>query len=298
MSLSRARVRVPASTSNLGPGFDCLGLALRLYNTITVTRLAEARPLSGMIAATADAFFARALGGKMKRFPVDVRIEGDIPVSRGLGSSVTVRLGVLMGLAELVRDSFPLSREQILNLLIELEGHPDNAVASFLGGFAVCAHSTADPETGFSYTRVPVRPELSFVTLIPDLKLSTEVARGLLPTEVPFRHAVENAQRTARITAAFCLGDYPALRGLFVDHLHQPFRRTLIPGFDDILEAALRAGALGSFLSGAGSSLMALTLENADEISAAMREAAQRHGLSAQVRILEADNEGVTLIAD
>ena len=294
MSPSRVRVRVPASTSNLGPGFDCLGLALSLYNTTTVSR-AEGKAPSGMIAATVDAFFERALGGKLKRFPVEVNIDGDIPVSRGLGSSVTVRLGVLMGLAEVVRDSFPLSREQILNLLIELEGHPDNAVASFLGGFAVCAHSAADPDAGFSYTRVPVKAELSFVTLIPDLKLSTEVARGLLPREVPFCHAVENAQRTARIAAAFCMADYGALRGLFIDHLHQPFRQTLIPGFADILSAATEAGALGSFLSGAGSSLMAVTLGDVDAISAAMIEAAKRHGLPASVRVLQADNQGVTV---
>jgi homoserine kinase len=293
MSSTCVRVRVPASTSNLGPGFDCLGLALNLYNTTTVSRQPDGKAPAGMIAATADAFFERALGGKLKRFPFEVKIDGDIPVSRGLGSSVTVRLGGLMGLAELVREDFPLSREQILNLLIDLEGHPDNAVASFLGGFAVCCHSAADPEAGFSYARVPVQPELSFVTLVPDLKLSTEMARGLLPREVPFLHAVENAQRTARITAAFCLADYDALRGLFIDHFHQPFRQTLIPGFADILEAAMQAGALGSFLSGAGSSLMAVTLDHVEAISAGMMEAARRHGLSASVRVLRADNDGV-----
>jgi homoserine kinase len=295
MPLSRVSVRVPASTSNLGPGFDCLGLALNLYNTTTLSREPEAKVSPGMIAATASAFFERALGGKLARFPFSVKIEGEIPVSRGLGSSVTVRLGILMGLAELVRDSFDLSREQILNLLIELEGHPDNAVPSFLGGFAICAPSGADPDAGFSYTRVPVKPELSFVALIPDLKLSTETARGLLPREVPFRHAVENGQRTARIAAAFCTQDYGALRGLFVDHLHQPFRQSLVPGFAEILAAAVKAGALGSFLSGAGSSLMAVALNDTDAISAAMLETAKRHGLAAGVRVLKADNEGMTV---
>jgi homoserine kinase len=296
MSFPRVNVRVPGSTSNLGPGFDCLGLALQLYNTVTVTRSAEGRPPTGMIAATADAFFERAVGGKLKRFPFDVKIAGDIPVSRGLGSSVTVRLGVLLGLAELAREEFPLSREQVLNLLIELEGHPDNAVASFYGGLAVCAHVAADPDAGFSYTRVPVGAELAFVALIPDLKLSTELARGLLPKEVSLAHAVENAQRTARITAAFCTNDYAGLRGLFLDHFHQPYRRKLIPGFDEILAAANDAGALGSFLSGAGSTLLAVTLDRVEEISAAMQEAAAKHQLPAQVRVLQADNAGVTLV--
>jgi homoserine kinase len=213
-----------------------------------------------------------------------------------LGSSVTVRLGVLMALAELVADSFPVTREQILTLLIELEGHPDNAVPSFLGGFAVCAHATADPADGFVYTRVPVKPDLSFVTLVPDLKLSTEEARSLLPPEVPFRHAVGNAQRTARIAAAFALGDYAALRGMFVDHLHQPYRRGLIPGFDALLAAAQDAGALGSFLSGAGSCLMAVTLDSEAAISAAMLEAARKHALPARVLVLKADNAGATVM--
>ena len=297
MASPRVSVRVPCSTSNLGPGFDCLGLALGLYNTTTVTRDAEGRaPVTGMIAATADAFFERAAGGKVKRFPFSVKIEGDIPVSRGLGSSVTVRLGVLMALAELTRDEFPVTPEQLLNLLIELEGHPDNAVASFRGGLAICAQAAADPDAGFSYTHVPVGAELSFIALIPELKLSTEVARGLLPKEISLAQAVENAQRTARIAASFCLEDYAALHGLFLDHFHQPYRRALIPGFDDVLAAAMDAGALGSFLSGAGSTLMALTLDCVEEISSAMLEAAGQHRLPAQVRVLKADNEGVKVV--
>jgi len=296
MSLSRVQVRVPASTSNLGPGFDCLGLALQLYNTTTITRVDGAPMPDGMLGETARAFFECATGGTIKPFGFEARVEGDIPTSRGLGSSVTVRLGMLMGLAELVKDSFPVSREQILNLLIELEGHPDNAVPSFLGGFAVSSHATDNPADGFTYTRVAVKPELSFVILIPDLKLSTETARGLLPKEVPFRHAVENAQRTARIAAAFCTGDYPSLRGLFVDHLHQPFRQMLIPGFASILAAARDAGSLGSFLSGAGSSLMALTLSNEEAISAAMLEAARKHNLPARVIVLKADNDGAKIV--
>jgi len=297
MSCSRVQVRVPASTSNLGPGFDCLGLALQLYNTTTLTRSDEAKPPHGMIGETASAFFQRATGGKVAPFGFEARIDGDIPISRGLGSSVTVRLGVLMGLAELVRDSFPVTREQLLALLIELEGHPDNAVPSFLGGFAVCAHASSDPADGFVYTRLPVKPELSFVTLVPELRLSTEAARGLLPKQVPFRQAVQNVQRTARITAAFCTGDYAALRGMFVDHLHQPFRQVLIPGFAPILAAAQEAGALGSFLSGSGSCLMSVTLDHVDAISAAMLEAAKKHDLHASVIVLKADNEGAQVLA-
>ena len=296
MSCTRIHVRVPASTSNLGPGFDCLGLALNLYNTTTLTRIEGARAPKGMIGDTATAFFERAAGGKMEPFGFTAQIDGDIPVSRGLGSSVTVRLGVLMGLAELVKESLPVSRECILKLLIDLEGHPDNAVPSFLGGFAVCARASDQTADGFAYTRVPVRPELSFITLVPDLRLSTEKARELLPKEISFRLAVENSQRTARIAAAFCVGDYAALRGMFVDHLHQPFRQVLIPGFAAILTAAREAGALGSFLSGSGSCLMAVTLDHVAAISAAMLNAAQEHNLPAKVIVLKADNDGAQII--
>ena len=295
MSCSQAHVRVPASTSNLGPGFDSLGLALQLYNTITITRSESGKTTHGMIGETASAFFQKATGGKIAPFGFEAKIDGDIPISRGLGSSVTVRLGVLMGLAELVRDSFPVTREQLLTLLIELEGHPDNAVPSFLGGFAVCAHASDDPADGFVYTRAEVKPELSFVTLVPELRLSTEAARALLPKQVPFRHAVENSQRTARIAAAFCTGDYTSLRGMFVDHLHQPYRQVLIPGFADILASAQTAGALGSFLSGAGSCLMALTLDNVEGISTAMLDAAKKHDLPARVIVLHADNDGARI---
>jgi homoserine kinase len=291
MSSSSAAIRVPASTSNLGPGFDCLGLALNLYNTVRVTRTGHAPAHRSMIAETVAAFARRFDAPK---FDVEIKIDGDIPVSRGLGSSVTVRLGILLGLTEVVQ---AVPREEILRLLIELEGHPDNAVPSFFGGFAVCSRTSEDPKAGFGYTRVPVDPRLAFVTLVPDLKLSTEVARGLLPHEVPFRHAVENAQRTARIAAIFCTGDYAALRGLFVDHLHQPFRQGLIPGFGEILDAAQEAGALGSFLSGAGSCLMAVTLDGAEKIGAAMQEAAKRHGLAGRVLVLHADNEGAKVLA-
>ena len=289
-------MRVPASTSNLGPGFDCLGLALQLYNTVEVRRDTAGRDSRAMVAETARHFFDRTRGRGVASFPFNIAIQGDVPVSRGLGSSVTVRLGILLGLAELIRDEAPIAQAELLRWLIELEGHPDNAVASFWGGLAVCSPTSERPEDGFGYARVEVKSELAFVALIPELKLSTEKARALLPREIPLRQAVENAQRTARIAAIFCAGDYEALRGQFSDHFHQPFRKVLIPGFADILGAARESGALGSFLSGAGSSMMALTLGCVEEISAAMTAAAKENDLPSQVLVLRADNHGAQVI--
>jgi homoserine kinase len=296
MSSSSVKIRVPASTSNLGPGFDCLGLALSLHNVAQVTRLDRVQPQRGMVGETGAAFFRQVAKGRFQPFGFEAKIEGSIPVSRGLGSSVTVRLGVLMGLAELVKEEVSVTKDEILRLLIELEGHPDNAVPSLLGGFAICSPTTSEARDGFAYTRVAVGSELSFVTLVPELRLSTETARGLLPHEMDFGRAVENCQRTARIAALFCTGDYAALRGLFVDHFHQPFRQVMIPGFTDILGAARDAGALGSFLSGSGSTLMAVTLDHVPEISRAMLETAKKHELPSRVLVLHADNEGAQVM--
>ena len=166
-SVSSCTVRVPATSANLGPGFDTMGVALRLYNTVRVKRNLEAVPLSGMVAETAERFFALA---KHKPFAAEVSISGAVPPARGLGSSVTVRLGVAAGLNRLAGE--PLVPEALLGLVIDLEGHPDNAVPAFHGGFATCAPGR--------YLRVAVAPRLKFVGLVPDFELETKKARTRL----------------------------------------------------------------------------------------------------------------------
>lgn len=274
-------MRIPASTSNLGPGFDCLGVALRIYNTVRVRR-GRGGPGSPMISEAADAFFARA---KQKPFAISARISGDVPVSRGLGSSVTVRLGVMHGLNFLL--GRPLAREEIFQLCAELETHPDNAAPAEFGGFNVIAARRRQ--------RFAVSPKLKFVLLIPDFEVSTAKARALLPEKIGRRAAVESCGNACAITAAFASGEYANLRGAFVDHLHQPFRKPLVPFFDAVAAAADNAGALGSFLSGSGSTMAAVTLRNADKIAAAMTAAASPH---ARAVITSADNRGAHVVSD
>src|SRR6266851_7760791 len=186
--IRQTTVRVPASTSNLGPGFDCLGVALRIYNDITVTRGAKWRP--PLIARqTADLFFKHA--GEQP-FSFSCSIKERILRARGLGSSATIRLGLLHGLNELARR--PLDRLSIFRLCAELEGHPDNAAPSSFGGFTVAR--------GENVQRFAVSPRLKFVLLIPDFEIRTAAARRILPAEIPHTDAVASVGNASAITAA------------------------------------------------------------------------------------------------
>jgi homoserine kinase len=273
-------VRVPATTSNLGPGFDCLGVALQLYNFVTI---APASPPAGdgMVRQAARKFFDAV---QRAPFHFSCAITGEVPRARGLGSSVTVRLGVLHGLNAML--DRPLPRAQIFGLCAELEGHPDNAAPAEFGGFTVARHNR--------HQKFPVDPRLHFVLLIPDFEVETKEARAVLPDEINRADAVESCANACVITAAMASGNYEALRGALRDHFHQPFRAKFVPFLEPVVAAAEKAGALGGFLSGSGSTIACLTLRAPDEVAAAMREAS---GLrEAATRVTTADNEGVRLV--
>jgi homoserine kinase len=279
--MQQVTVRVPASTSNLGPGFDCLGIALRLYDHVTVS-CGRGRPLAAMARSAGEAFFERA---RCKPFSFACSIEGDIPQSRGLGSSGSVRLGLLQGLNELA--DRPLQRRDIFELCAGLEGHPDNAAPACYGGFNVVR--------GLEQQMFTVSTQLHFVLLIPDFEIATKEARGLLPPRVDRLHAVENCRNACAITAAFASREYQSLRGAFADHLHQPFRKKLIPFLDKVIVAAEAAGALGAFLSGSGSTICAISLRSPEKVSQAMLAAAASPG--ARTIITAADNRGARLLS-
>jgi homoserine kinase len=278
--MQQVTVRVPASTSNLGPGFDCLGIALRLYNNVTISR--RRGSVDSMVGAAAEAFFERT---QQKSFPFSCSIAGDIPRSRGLGSSAAVRLGVLHGLNELA--GRPLQRQEIFETCSGLEGHPDNAAPAAYGGFNVVRDRERQ---GFT-----VSARLHFVLLIPNFEVATEHARRVLPSRVDRLHAVENSRNACAITAAFASREYWKLRGAFVDRLHQPFRKKLVPFLDPVINAAGLAGAVGAFLSGSGSSICAITLRSADKVARAMLAAAQSEG--ARTIITSVDNRGARRLA-
>ena len=273
-------IRVPTSTSNLGPGFDCLGVALRIHNLVTVSRALKREPLAPIVAKAADLFFKRA---KRRRFVFSFSATEKIPRSRGLGSSATIRLGILHGLNELTGRT--LDRLSIFRLCAELEGHPDNAAPSSVGGFTVAR--------GENVQRFEVSSRLKFVLLIPDFEIRTLAARKILPEEIPHPDAVASAGNACAITAAFASGAYENLRGAFIDHFHQPFRARLIPFLPRVVVAAEKAGALGAFLSGSGSTICAATLQSAKKVAAAMQRAAG--STSTKIVITTADNRGVQI---
>ncbi len=273
-------IRVPATTANLGPGYDALGVALQIYNFVTI-RLAAATHPHPMSAEVAAQFFPAS---SIAPFEFDWSITGDVPRSRGMGSSVTVRLGLLHGLNELA--GRPLDAQQLFQICAQLEGHPDNAAPAAFGGFTVAG--------GPEVARFPVAPELQFILLVPDFEIATPDARRALPAQIDRLGAARSCANACRITAAFASQDYTLLRGSFEDHLHQPYReKALIPFLSKVIAAGEGAGALGGFLSGSGSTICCVALENAGAIAAAMLAASGNAGARTVVAV--ADNLGTLL---
>jgi homoserine kinase len=255
-------------------------MALRLYNRITVERLDQAQRLPDVLNAAARFFFKQA---RIRPFPFACRVHEAVPRARGLGSSATVRIGVMCGLNRLAGD--PVSRENLFQLCAELEGHPDNAAPACFGGFTVARSKLVQ--------RFNVLPRLKCIVLIPDHEIKTSAARKILPNRIGRTDAVRSCGDACAITAAFVSRNYQNLWGKFGDAFHQPFRTKLIPYLPKVIAAAEGAGALGAFLSGSGSSIAALTLEQPREISRRMAAAIGK--VPARIIILSADNHGATL---
>jgi homoserine kinase len=294
--MQQVTVRVPASTSNLGPGFDCLGVALGIFNSVTVTSGRTPEQLHPQIVSQAAGRFFKTARRRM--FPFSFSIVEESPRARGLGSSATIRLGILHALNRLSDD--PLDRLALFQLCADLEGHPDNAAPATFGGFTVVVGSAHRPD-GLTQRGVPtfqrfeVSSQLRFVLLVPELEIRTSIARKLLPSKIPHAAAVENCGNACAITAAFASKNYKNLRGAFGDFIHQPFRSKLIPFLPGVIAAAEKAGALGAFLSGSGSTICAITLQHPDRVAVAMKRAMR--GRPARTIVTRADNRGGQLLS-
>ena len=293
------RVRAPASTANLGPGFDCAGLALSLYHEVTVRESAGSGVVveaggegvdllprdreSPVYQAMEQMFQARGYTpGRLL-----VESHSDIPVARGLGSSAAATLAGLAAGAMLADDK--VDEDQLLQMGLGSEGHADNVAPCLYGGYTLAMRVA----TGVQCLRMDVPAGIEAMVAVPDFSLPTSRARHALPATVPLADAADNLSRVGMLTAAMAMGRFELLREAMVDLLHEPYRASLVPGFDEVRAAALAAGALGAALSGAGPSVLALVRSGDRDPGEAMREAWTGHGVEARVLVLEVDAGGL-----
>ncbi len=303
--MDRVCIRVPATTANLGPGFDCLGAALKLYNQFTVEPSAQAagvqisvagleadqvaldarKNLASQVMATLAAKLGRPLPG------LRLHLELGVPLARGLGSSATAIVGGLLAANACLGS--PLSTAELLTLAIDLEGHPDNVAPALLGGCCLSATSAA----GWQIAPVAWHPAVVPVVAVPDFVLSTRKARAVLPKMVSRADAIFNMAHLGLLLRGLETGNADWLQAALTDRLHQPYRWPLVPGAAAVQAAALQAGAYGLVLSGAGPSLLALAAAGqAQAVAQAMQTAWQSVGVKAQAQVLALDTQGATLV--
>lgn len=295
-------VRIPATTANLGPGFDCLGLALTLHNRV------ELRPASHWsisIEGEGAEQLERGPGNLVWRAAcrlwdelgvaapegVALHLSNHIPLGRGLGSSAAA---IVAGLV--VANAWAgsrMSQERLLELATEMEGHPDNVAPALYGGFV----ATVGAEKGVFNVSLPLRADIRFGACIPELILPTAIARQALPETVPHRDAVFNVGRVALMLAALTQNRPELLSAACQDRLHQPYRAALIPGFEQVCQAALAAGASAVTISGAGPTILTMMGSQADAeaIATAMCEAFSRSHISSRFMVLELDMTGAQI---
>lgn len=308
------RVRVPATTANLGPGFDSLGLALTLWNDVTlsveglashpqigVPRLDVELHGEGADELPADASnlvwqgVLRALhDAGMRVSRAHLVCHNRVPLCSGLGSSAAACVAGLMAGNALSGDRIAFA--EIVRIAAAIEGHADNAAAALWGGLTAC-YDTAD---GPAVVRVPLRVRFQVVVCTPELKLATEKSRSVLPKRILYRDAVVSVGRTAALTAMLAGADLDGLAAAMEDVLHQPHRVPLVPGMEAALRAAREAGALGAALSGAGPTVTALVpprdRPTAERVARELEAVFRKRDLPSRSRILRVDRQGARVL--
>lgn len=295
--MKKVSVSVPASTANLGAGFDCLALALNLRNTVELWEIkqgleidvegegAESVPLdtTNLVVRAAEKVFE-----KVGKRPAGLRIHevNNVPLGSGMGSSAATIVGGVAAANALVDGG--LSRDELLRLAHEIEGHPDNVAAALFGGLTLVSASAEE----LLARALPV-PPLKVVIVLPHLRLSTAEARAALPAHVPLKDAVFNIGHAVFTVQALTSGDLDLLRWAVADRLHQPYRKNLIAGYDAVTSAARTAGAVAVALSGAGPSLVAFAADKHWDIASAMKAAFEANGVTSRAFVLPVDRQGV-----
>lgn len=291
------RVRVPATSANMGPGFDTLGLALNLYNEFTFEEIDGGIELIGFEKGhdTEENLVYKSMIKTLERLNRQIRgirIEGkmDIPISRGLGSSASCILAGVMGANKIANS--PLSRDEIFKIATEIEGHPDNIAPALFGGLIVSLMEDGD----IIYERVEIKEGLKFNALIPEFTLSTSEARKVLPSQIDLKTGVKNNSKTAILLMSLINGNFDKLKLALNDEIHQPYRGKLIANFFDIINKVYDQGGLGAYLSGAGPTIMAISLRGNEEFSKGISEYLNTLGDKWEVRPLDIDLNGATYL--
>jgi len=295
-------LKVPATTANLGPGFDTLGMALDMYNYISMDETdsgliidvtgngAEKIPkdTSNLVYKAAAMVFEKV---NYKPMGLNITMQNNIPMARGLGSSASVIVGGMVAANHI--SGSKLNYDQILNMATCMEGHPDNVAPALFGGIVTSAQF--DEET--IYRKIKPPADLTTVVAIPDYELSTEKARIALPAEVPLHDAVYNISRVSLLVWAFINSDLELMGKAMEDRLHQPYRMHLIPGMGDVAKAAMDMGAYSLALSGAGPTLIAFcTSNNAEAIGEAMKRTFEQSGIQCAIENLKPVSDGVKIL--
>ena len=295
------KVKVPATTANMGPGFDSIGMALQIYNIVYAEEIPSGLEIiiqegsqdiptdkNNLIYKTIVWFY-----GIIGQEVPGIRLiqQDHIPHTRGLGSSAACIVAGLH-IANAMSHSF-FSKEELVQIAAQIEGHPDNTTPAILGGMTIGAMDDRD----MKYVKVTVAENITFAVMIPDFTLSTELARKVLPQEISLEDAVFNSSRAALLAASMITGDVDNLPMAMDDRLHQPYRQHLVPNMEEIMNESRSHGAKGVFLSGAGPTLIAV-IKN---VVAFRREMVEYLGTledSWQVQMIQADQKGAQVWID
>jgi homoserine kinase len=301
------KIRVPATTANLGPGFDCLGLALKLYLNLEIEEIEKGLVIEYQgegaekfsVKKKEDTLIWKSINLVFKKTYKDIhkkglkiRVFNKIPVTRGLGSSASAIVGGIVGAARLC--NIDLTNQEMLELALSLEGHMDNIVPALIGGLTL-AYKTGKEE--IKWTRIKTPLDLRIVLAIPEFTLNTEKMRKVLPQKVALPKAIFNLSRASLLVNALQNSDWEVLAEAMEDRLHQPYRTPFIPGIEDMFLKIKETGLAGVALSGSGPSVVSLTKVGSEEvISKIMKDAFLSAGITCQVLVLEADLDGTKAV--
>lgn len=309
----KVSVKVPASSANIGPGFDCLGFALPIYNTITIEEtvlpgtgieinmMSEEESIDEMvfdsipkdennIVYKAVEMLYNSIGQEPSELRIN--IQAQIPIARGLGSSSSIVVGGLLAANKLL--NFPADETALLAIATEVEGHPDNVAPAILGGFVL---ATQEDDGTITYCKLHWPEEWDISVCIPDFELSTEIARSVLPKEVPMQDAIFNTKHLAMLIEAVNTKDEKLMKAALKDRLHQPYREKLVPGMKEIMEAFKHEdGVLGCVLSGAGPSLLIISHKyDLDKIKSVVKDIWEKQNIKADVRSMKVEEQGAVI---